>query len=103
MHQVAELVKECDHIVIAHQAWIAGRAAWKITDERALGQVLSRNAREDGVHAEPLVLARTRMHVEIEAAGKPVAVINLPRRDGRVPDRRMRRGLEPNVKEFGCR
>ena len=79
-------MEEGGDIAVFHQAGIAGFAAREIADQRDFGELLAALAVENGIGAEPLILAGPRMHVEINTAELLVAVENVEGRDGRIPN-----------------
>ena len=85
VHQVAELVKEGDHVGVLQQAGVAVVSAGEVADERGLGQSAAAHAGDDGRGGEPLVLALAGVHVEIEAADRLAAVEDIEDRNGGVP------------------
>ena len=94
VHQVAELVKESDHVLVLQQSrdrlLVARR---EVADQRCFGQCAATHPGDDWCGGEPLVLALAGMHVEIEAACVPAAVEDIEDRHVGVPGRR-RRGPE---------
>ena len=81
MHQMAEFMEESHHVFKLHEPRIARRSTREITDQRAFGQMPPVDAEQNRVHAVPLVLARARVHIQIEATGHSIAVVDVPRGD----------------------
>ena len=68
VHQVAALVKERQHVLVRHQAGIAGLTARQLAYQRGLRNLAPGDAVADGELGGVVVLVRPRMHVEIETA-----------------------------------
>src|SRR5208337_2546671 len=97
---MAKFVEEGGDVAVFHQAGIARLAAGEIADERDFGKLLAVFAIENGIGAEPLILAGAGMHVEINAAELVLAVENVERGDGGIPDDGVLGGLEGDAKEL---
>src|SRR5580704_4149810 len=68
VHQVAELVKERDHVVVLEKARLTRIPSREIADEGGFRQVAAAYSRDHGRSRKPLVFAFAGVHVEIEPA-----------------------------------
>jgi hypothetical protein len=66
VHQMAELMQEDRYLGVLHQAGVARSAAGKVAHQRALGKLPPGDSRHQRRAREPLILARARVHVEID-------------------------------------
>jgi len=85
VHEVAEFVEESFDVAVIHEAGVGGGGHGEIADQDSLRQLFAADAVEHRGHFGVAVLARARVHVEIEAADGLAAVDDDPGFDGGIP------------------
>src|SRR5262249_8396489 len=66
MHQVTELMEKSNNVRVLHQSRVTSSRLGKVTDQDCFRKLLAANTVEHRRHFRMAVLARTRVHVEIE-------------------------------------
>src|ERR1700741_1875298 len=98
MHQVAEIMEEGDDIAILHQPRFTRFATREVTDQGCFRELTAGNTGNQRRRAKPLVFALARVHVQVEPADLPAAVVNLPCSHRGVPSRSILGMLESDLK-----
>src|SRR5215472_11988567 len=87
VHQMAELVKESFRVAVFHQAGVRGSWLREIALQNCFRQLLAADSIKYWSHLRVAVLARTGMHIEIEAANGRAVFDHIPGFNLRVPNR----------------